>query len=383
MLIYIIGLLTTILILYFSKKCNNNRIKLVLEWFSVVPFFVISAIRYDVGTDFLWRYTSDFENIANGIDVKNFEIGFKILIKICLLFSREAQFMFVVTSLIINTLIMWIIIKNSKNVYISLLIYFCGGFFFLSMNAVRQFIAMSLVLFGYKYIFEKKHIYKYLLCVFLAFLMHSSAIIMVILVFLDNRKLLKPTIVVPLSVIILIFGNYFFDILGKILSVTRFNVYFIGRFARSDISWMFVLYNMIIYAFMYLVGQQNDKENKLFEKENNLYYNIQIFALITTCMGSIHVLFSRVASYFMVFQIISIPYFIERVKFSEIKFNNKLFNNIIFKNKALYNKIFNKRNLYLTIIIIYILLLFYTNVINNDNKVLPYKIFINKNLLLK
>lgn len=373
MLIYIGGLLSTLLLLYLSNKCNNKKGKLALEWFSVVPFFIISAIRYDVGTDFLWRYTADFENIANGIDVKNFELGFKLLIKLCLLFSKDVQLMFIITSLIVNVLIIWAIIKNSKNVYLSLVVYFCGGFFFLSMNAIRQFIAMSLVLYSYKYIFEKKNIIFFVLSVLLAFFIHSSSLIMIILVAMDKRKLLKPWLTIPISIIILIFGSYFFDFLGTIMSSTRFSVYFVGKYAKGDISWVFVLYNLIIYAFISWGISVNKTKNKEIEKEDSFYYNMQTLALITTCMGSIHVLFSRIASYFMVFQIISIPYYIEKIKYGKIMFNNKAVN----------DKIFNKRNLCLIIVISYILLLVYTNVLNNDNEVLPYRVFINKSFYIK
>ena len=110
MIIYIIMLIISILFMYVSTKAKKKWQKCCCYVMAFLPFFLVSALRYDLGTDYLRRYNFDYHRIANGIDVKNMEIGFKTIIRICLLFSQESTALFIVTSAITVGLIMYTII---------------------------------------------------------------------------------------------------------------------------------------------------------------------------------------------------------------------------------------------------------------------------------
>ena len=54
--IYIISFLITILLIYLAKtKVKNKKIKVILLILAVIPMLLVSALRYQVGTD----YTKD------------------------------------------------------------------------------------------------------------------------------------------------------------------------------------------------------------------------------------------------------------------------------------------------------------------------------------
>ena len=93
---------------YKSLKCDDKRKKTIYQILSALPFIIVSAIRFDVGTDYLIRYKPGFEVIQSGREVSNYEIGFTLLNKICLIFTDHYQSIFFITSILINSLIFYV-----------------------------------------------------------------------------------------------------------------------------------------------------------------------------------------------------------------------------------------------------------------------------------
>ena len=162
MYIYIITFLLTIALIWLAEnKAKSPKVKTTLLVLAIIPMFLVSAFRYNVGTDYDKRYAYDYYQLAKGHDVDNLEIGFKTIDYICLLFTKEPYLLFAVTSLIILALIFEVVYKKSTNKILSIAIFFLGGYFFASLNIVRQYVAFALVLLGYQFLMDenkKKHI---------------------------------------------------------------------------------------------------------------------------------------------------------------------------------------------------------------------------------
>ena len=74
--IYIISFLITILLIYLAKtKVKNKKIKVILLILAVIPMLLVSALRYQVGTDYTKRYVENYRMLQKGIDVEDLEIG--------------------------------------------------------------------------------------------------------------------------------------------------------------------------------------------------------------------------------------------------------------------------------------------------------------------
>ena len=378
MIVYILMLLISILFLFISTKVEKKWVKIICYILSGLPFFLVSALRYDVGTDYLRRYNYDYNRISQGIDVKNLEIGFKLIVKFCLLFTQESYLLFIIVSAITIGSIMYIIIKKSKNPILSVTIFLLAGFFFDSLNIVRQYLAISIVILGYPFLLEKdKKIFLFIPFAIVAGLMHSSAFIMLILVVLNQKMLANWKWVIPVSIIILILNENLINILGIFIQNTRFSVYLTGKFAQGDVSYLFIAENLLIYLFMSYVYSKNKKLNNI-QKEDILFINIQALALIVMVLGSCHMLFIRMALYFSVFQIVSIPYYISKMPNSQIV--EDLLK--ISKNKINLKKVENKLKQCVTIIFILCFAFAFTrtNILTNTNEVLPYKTILNKEI---
>ena len=125
MYIYIITFLITILLVWLAEnKAKSRKNKIILLILAVVPMFFISAIRYNVGTDYEKRYVADYYTLLEGKNVGNLEIGFKAIDYLCLFFTKEPYLLFVITSLIILAIIFEVIYKKSSNRILSIIIFY-------------------------------------------------------------------------------------------------------------------------------------------------------------------------------------------------------------------------------------------------------------------
>lgn len=371
MYIYIITFLITILLVWLAEnKAKSRKNKIILLILAVVPMFFISAIRYNVGTDYEKRYVADYYTLLEGKNVGNLEIGFKAIDYLCLFFTKEPYLLFVITSLIILAIIFEVIYKKSSNRILSIIVFFLGGYFFATLNIIRQYISVAFILLGYQFLMsenKKKAYIGFVICAILAFFMHSSSIICFIIILLTKKNIMDARWVIPLSILILILNKNIMVILTPIIKNTRFNVYLTGKFTTGELSILQIVENLIIYLAMYFSYYFEKKQGKELDKQGITLLNIQGLALLLTVSGVIHTLFIRMAIYFVAFQIISIPYFFSILQFNTItdKINKKFKKNLKTKTVEII--------IYSCIVLGFSAMFIYTNILNNDNEVLPYK----------
>lgn len=346
MIIYIGMLLLSILLTYLFK--NNVKLTFCKIMLAMMPFFIISAIRFDVGTDYLFRYLPDYFYLYKGIEVNNIEFGFKLLYYICfILFDKNFQVFFIITSFIICLLIFLSIYKFSKNAILSIIIFFFAGLYFQSMNIIRQFIAMSVLLFFHNLILEKKY-FKWILICLCASLIHRTAILGVFYILLSKINKIDIKFVLFFAIVYLFFSDYIEKFLNWILKYTSFSVYLVNEYNRGEMVKTTVIVNLLIYIYMYYIYLIKRKRNNI-SLENKLYLNLQAMAVFMSVLGNEMFLFFRIVYYFEIFQIISIPNFTKELK---IKDNQKICS--------------------ILITICFLIVFTKNNIINNDNEVLPY-----------
>ena len=351
MIIYVLSLLLTLILMSLAIKNKSNKNYKVLAILSVIPFLFISAFRYDVGTDYFYRYAPNYITIANGGNIKNLEFTFKVLIKICSFFTDSYVSLFFVTSAIIIIPIFYIIYKKSKYPLLSIVLFIIGGFFFDSLNLVRQYISIVIILCSHSYLLDKKY-FKWILWILFAALFHKSALIGFLLFFIRDKKYFKSQYILPLSVIIILFGNYIRDIIVFLISLTPYSNYVNSIYAKSDIRETIIIANFIIYLSMLVLYGYKEKNDKI-DKIDIFYMNVQSLTMIL-CLFSIQFnLLYRIVEYFSIFQIISIPYMLDLKKKYSIY--------VLFILISLYGTCF-----------------FHLFIKNNVNEVTPYRFVFNK-----
>ena len=381
MIVYISMLILSILFLILEKKAKKKWIKILWCIMAIMPFFIVSALRYDIGTDYTRRYVFDYNRTLQGIDVSNLEILFKFIMKFCMIFTEEPYLMFAITSAMIVGFILGTSFTKSKDKILSVCIFLLGGFFFDSLNIMRQYMAMSLIFFGYQFLLKSKRWYiAYIATVIVATLIHSSAIIMLIVVLLNRKMLVSWKWVLPVCVIILILNENLMNVVGFFVQNTKFEAYLTGKFAQGEFSYLFVAENLAIYLMMMYIYSKNKKLGNI-QTQDILFLNIQALALIVMILGSVHMLFIRTALYFSVFQVISVPYYISKIPNKEVIRDLKK----ITKNKFKFVKLekYMKQAVTVVIVLCFIFAFTRTNILTNTNEVLPYKTIINKEIEIK
>ena len=150
-MLFYITMFLTIVILGLSKfKYKNLSMIFIL--------FLVSALRFDVGFDFLSYYTSIVEFKPGDMTYIRFGLLHGALIE----FSNRINFTqlyFIITSAVMYFFIHLALKNHSKNYFYSVLIFISIPFFFLmSVNFIKQFTAMAVVLYSTKYILNRNFI---------------------------------------------------------------------------------------------------------------------------------------------------------------------------------------------------------------------------------
>lgn len=280
--------------------------------YCVIAFIVlatISALRANsVGTDaamytraFSWIYSYKLDIALNKT---RYEIGFVILCKVLSIIWNNPQILLMISSIIINLFITEFIYKNSSNKRLSIILYVLLTTYFTYMNIIRQALAIAIILHFYEYL-KKDKIKMYIIGIIIATLLHSSAIIMLIPIFIRNKKQynLKYFLIVAVSFILAIVGkpviSFLLGIFTKYAGYMDLK-YFNSNYFGAIISAFIVL---VISTAYYFTVIKNSKANH----ENNLVFNNLILCMIFAFASIATNISSRLESYFYIFNIIAIP----------------------------------------------------------------------------
>ncbi|RMW41812.1 EpsG family protein [Lactiplantibacillus pentosus] len=297
----------------------------MLLWLSAVPFLLIAALRYRVGTDYTTYVEIQIPQLLRGVDYRlKYEYLYQALIKFGMAVGGY-QVVFFLTHLVLLFFV-WKSFKNlSTDYFISIFIFMFGCYFNLSLNIMRQFIAMAVFLFAIKYIVQKQPI-RYVGTMIVGFLFHKTAAIFLPLYLLGKIKV-KERVSLILVLVIGIFSSQIRQLLVWITNMTGiYASYFDSRYDVSDQQWNLILFNLailIVYSYMhrFLIGKTPEyvydrtiitPENE--EIFNNVLYNLQVVAALAAVLSSVIPNSTRIIFMFSIGQILYIPYLLQRVK---------------------------------------------------------------------
>lgn len=187
LLIYFLSFLISVFTAYIyqEKVSCTNKIKKI-GWYTAIILFpvLVAGFRYGVGTDY-FRYVLHFENTSKMSWIDVFQTSaplYYAFIKLCL-FIVKPRWMFLVFSY--TTLVILLIAleywREKISLSFTLLIYYVS-FYAWSLNGLRQGIAITMILLACTYLVFGQ--YKlYFLWLFLAVMVHSTAIIALLFFF--------------------------------------------------------------------------------------------------------------------------------------------------------------------------------------------------------
>lgn len=270
-----------------SEQLNRKYMNEIL-WvlLIIMPVVLISTFRYGIGTDY-FNYVRITEEIrvlpVDFLFTKYFystEPLFVLLTKIStVVFSNYVGFFFV-SSFVIN----FLIVKSLMTYKIKSLLPF-GLFisymlhFSISLNIVRQMLAVSVVLYGLKFIYSKSKI-KYIFCVLIATLFHNTAIFSLLFVFfIDwnikvNERNLKNIIVLLYVDVILLSPILIYVGINTITTMEIFSQY--TKYITTEINWNLNSLIVIFPIFFPLLINRKQLINKHPDLESLFYISFLV-----------------------------------------------------------------------------------------------------------
>lgn len=342
MLVYIMMLIVCVACGFLHDR-TNGKAKKVLSFIAFFTLFIVSAIRYQVGTDYTNTYVRTYELVINHVKDIRCDIGFLWLNQILASLNFNVQWIFVITSLIINIFICKKIDKSSKSSIISYYIYICSMFYFFTMNGIRQAIIISLFYYSLDCIKERK-MAKYMIINFIGFLFHSSAFIFFPLYFILNKKK-KLSFKLILLLVIFLSSSIIMPYILNFLLTTKYAMYINnGAFSPLDSINLSSIINLTWFlAYELLLKEKDD--------EDTIYSNIHFLGIIISLFITSLPLALRIFMSFRYIEFISVPNLISKLK------TNKL-------NKGIFTAF---------VLVFYFAYFIYGVGVQNGNDVLPYK----------
>lgn len=312
-----------VMIVYLSisfSVYNNKRIVNKNYVFTIISFlflFIFSGFRhYEILND-SYAYKVIFDNILpfnfSDIFTGRIEPLFQLINKLVKSYiSNDYVVLFVITSAVIQLLVLNFIFKNSSKVWFSVYLFFSFRFYFFSVSAIRQGMALGLTLLAYNYLKKNKKKY-FIFLVLIASLIHYSALLFYSILIFKDLKFEKIKVLFMSILTLIIF--YF---IGPLLSVyseySSYGLHYLDNGIRDDISDRIgaVLIFLVTLSSLLFSLYFKKKKLRIFDLELWLLY----FGTLITFVAIKFPILMRFTYYFSIFSIILIPNVISYLKYS-------------------------------------------------------------------
>ncbi|MEC2159783.1 EpsG family protein [Virgibacillus halodenitrificans] len=311
--IYFLTATISYISMFFSRlvKTVNGRISIIFALLSFLALSILSGLRFDVGTDF-FSYYNYIDRIST-VNIVNNEYGLWLLGLFIDSINAPNQLFIIVTSFLVVLLIFLPIKKESSYPEISILLLFGLGFYFTSLNIVRQYLAIALIFYAtIYYIKDRKKLF--VLFVFIATLFHTTAVIAFSFLFLYKMRnsRLSSKLLILLGFILI---SFFYDKLLGVLLIGDYSEYAGTRFINEGSSYVFFALFFLITLLLLLFQKQIESVNV----NNKFYILLSLVGVGLAFMGTKSLIIMRVAEYFTIFNIILLADFLKSIKSSHLK----------------------------------------------------------------
>lgn len=277
----------------------------------LIPMIFFFGLRSQVGDTV--GYFHSFENLTTefslvGLDERAY--GFSFLQRFCKSFLFKHPNMWLSLLTVISVIpIANILSKYSTNVRISLFVFIASTEFVYLINGARQFVAVCICFYAFKFLVERKPV-KYYLLVLLAISFHLTAIVMLFAYFLVRSKpwSLKMWLIIIVAVLVCVFSESVFGIMNDAFLEDSVYSHYTDKVLNSQgVNIIRVVVNFVPVILAFYCRKRIEAQNY---KYINYCINLSVLNamcfLFASTMGAN--LTARIAEYFTIFNLILYPY---------------------------------------------------------------------------
>lgn len=323
-------------------KQKNNRFYLPMAAiFSSFPLIFISAIRYNVGADYMPYYRYYMDVIA-GAGQGRFEILYYGL-NLCLaFFNMDFPWLFFFVAVLFLCPIYIRLIEDSPYPGISAFLIVGMTYYFYFLNGARQMIAAAFLMASVPFVAKNKF-FPFALLVLIASGFHTTSIIF-LGIYLLVRLNFGIKLLAGLTTVVFVFAQTIGNIGNQIIaSFSYYETYLDSVYATRGQGYIVLCMNILITIFCTIFYQRG---NKLYKG----YYTMHIISLWASALTGTIVLIDRFRMVFGLADIILIPMAIHQIHNRNLRIATAF-----------------------TFVLLYFIYATYTAVVQNSNMVLPYQ----------
>ena len=337
MIVYILATALTCFLVWFGERRER---KWPWRICAALPLMIVSAIRWDVGTDFYYTYypvSLAFECVKEGEttdlitkifspvfdrlrgpttntivkmywnfhgSLQNIGPGYRLVMEAAWLFGGGIRTLMALFSIAIGTLVFVAIYRQSKWPALAAFLYVATSNYFLSLNIVRQYFAIALGLVAVELILKRK-LLPFLDCVAIAAFFHPSAIVLLPLYFIGRIELrlrwcallvIAAAVVAPFAAPTVAWGL-------ESAGFHRYAGYFNSAYRSDGFEWMFFAINVSFLIFGGWYWECAKAKSPYFI----LWYNMTVIGTIFLAFSGAFPLMKRINYYFAAPQFLLLP----------------------------------------------------------------------------
>jgi len=337
MIVYIVGFIFTVLASNCGGKCKKNLHKFYF-WLLITILIpcVIAALRsYDIGTDVrgyaitmysVAERSSSFSNylsqnwlhVVTHKVISDMEIGYNFLVYVSAHFFHSFQVLLFLTE-VLTVVPVYVGISRFREkipLHISVFV-FLTTYYNVSLNIMRQSIAMSFAFLALCYAINKSSWKRVVVVLVVGYLFHSSAIIGVLIVglyiymthnqrgifkLLNKRKrhveLGKLALIIVVGIVFIVF----YQLIGNLLRILGLGAY--ARYLSEGTVFLpgQILLRLPLFLIIFL------EWNHLKKEELNIFFiALLILDLLTSQLSGVNTQAIRISMYFAYTKLLLIP----------------------------------------------------------------------------
>ena len=317
MIIYLFPYVTLLLTkLYSFRKEKISKLCYIISFLPIYLLYVLRSTSVGFDTN---QYAIQFFNITkqnwNEIIFNNLkaEPGIYIVYKFLSYFTQNFNVVLCVLGLICFVPVLYFFYKNTKNLILALILFYCYNFF-LYLTSLRQCCAMSICLLSIEFIKKKKIVFAFLIILIAVFFHHSAYVFFLLLLCPLMKKFagnIKFWIFIAISIFIFFIPLYTY--FAKMLFYENYEI------LQLNNGYIYMSIAMFLCLICFIYSKEIYKMN---DYMHIFYFMIGLY--IICWIGRQFVWsFSRLLMYF------SYGLFVVLSEFTSIKINTKIKNFIV------------------------------------------------------
>ncbi|MBO4838374.1 MAG: EpsG family protein [Lachnospiraceae bacterium] len=329
----IICLLIALFYYYLCRKGNRIRPE---DWLMMGLMVAVSSLRYGLGSDYI-RYKNSaayavrtFQSLgsifsAETLSKYDYEVGYVALSVLVGKITTNQYAIFWAVSLLLYVPLIIYCRKKTRDPGAAMAFFLLFGFWGMSLNVMKQAVAMMLVLFSYEMLKEKKY-HWFLLLTAAAASFHITALVAAAVILVVHSGILKAILAPTKRNLLIMTGvgllfRLWKGLIIKIVSLLGlYSKYmsFLNADTTSGIKRSFIMYGalietVIVFALVYTAITRLDalkRQNPGIEK----VISIIMVGIPFSIIGISQTLWlaNRFAKFFFLFLIILVPELLER-----------------------------------------------------------------------